>query len=216
METSQKNEFCPAISQSKVIHRYQHLAHDFNDKTYFIAVNLHDSSQILPNMILQLSDVIRFLGPHKVHIAIYENGSRDNTKAILHAFSDYLKANDISHSFELDLSFKNLTGVHRIDYMAMLRNRVLIDFYEPSRTPLMQRLKKTSPKFDELIFLNDVIFCAVDVLELILQKVYQGADMVTGIDFDVYLGKLGVSNYMAVLESLVQSFSFMICGLLAI
>jgi hypothetical protein len=41
--------------------------------------------------------------------------------------------------------------------------------------------------FDVVVVMNDVTYCAVDVLELLYQRVVQDADMVCALDFTRYL-----------------------------
>lgn len=63
--------------------------------------------------------------------------------------------------------------------LAAARNRVLRTLYESS-----------SSTFAHVAFLNDVAFCAKDVLELLHQQVSQQADMTCGMDLFTYGSKL--------------------------
>lgn len=65
----------------------------------------------------------------------------------------------------------------RIDDLARLRNFAL----EPLRNSI--EADSTGGAFSTVIFMNDVFFCASDILELLYQREVQGADMVCGLDY---------------------------------
>jgi Cryptococcal mannosyltransferase 1 len=81
--------------------RYQSLLD--SRKTLFLAINLHNNANVAPNIMQELPVLLRFLGPHNVHISIYESGSFDETPRFLvlrefhgiHTFSCHLASIDI-------------------------------------------------------------------------------------------------------------------------
>eukprot|EP00834_Sanchytrium_tribonematis_P004333 NODE_207_length_12890_cov_0.936518.p3 type:complete len:398 gc:universal NODE_207_length_12890_cov_0.936518:6383-7576(+) len=147
---------------------------------YFIVLNLHNSDQILPNMALQINKLIfSWLGTDNVYISIYESGSSDYTKEYLRQWSKLLNTNKVRHHFQTETISKT-KQMNRIDYLARVRNKAL--------DPLKYL---SNIVFDHSIFLNDILFCVDDLLELIHQRIFQNASMVAGLDFDMKKDRLG-------------------------
>lgn len=76
--------------------RYSSLASSSESLGILLALNLIDAQSILPNLLVQLPELLRFLGPHNVHVSVYENGSGDLTQKLLlarkHCSLDYIVA----------------------------------------------------------------------------------------------------------------------------
>ncbi|TFY68265.1 hypothetical protein EVJ58_g1109 [Rhodofomes roseus] len=53
---------------------------------YFFAINLYNSFDIIPDLFATLFRVAAILGYNNVYVSIYENGSTDQTKALLRVF----------------------------------------------------------------------------------------------------------------------------------
>ncbi|KAJ1719242.1 hypothetical protein LPJ53_005960 [Coemansia erecta] len=70
--------------------------------------------------------------------------------------------------------------MHRIEYMAQLRNKALEPLYLHSHTR----------RFAKVVFLNDVFFCATDVLELLSQARIHGAHLTCAEDYQLRHGAL--------------------------
>ncbi|KAJ2798578.1 hypothetical protein H4S07_005658, partial [Coemansia furcata] len=83
----------------------------------FVATNLYNSEKVLPNMAVQLLALADALGHNRTFISIYENGSKDKTKDILHRFNETLNALGIPHRIIADDAPKP-EHVHRIEYLA--------------------------------------------------------------------------------------------------
>ncbi|CAG8671279.1 5878_t:CDS:2 [Acaulospora morrowiae] len=124
----------------------------------FIAANFHNNEDILPNFSEQLLDLLRILNPENVYVSLFENGSKDNTKFLLHALRSDLDAKGIPNTIIINDSPKNETNTGRIPYMARLRNKLL--------EPLLEQTEKGN-KFDYILFFNDVIWTASDILVLL-------------------------------------------------
>ncbi|KAJ2460757.1 hypothetical protein GGF42_000640 [Coemansia sp. RSA 2424] len=144
----------------------------------FVAANLYNSEKVLPNMAAQLLALADTLGHNRLFVSIYENGSNDKTKEILHRLNETLEAQGIAHRIATDDTPKP-EHVHRIEYLAKLRNYAL----EP--------LNSTGSKFGRVIFLNDVYFCLADLLELVFQSHSQDAHLTCAEDYDMYNGGPG-------------------------
>ncbi|KAJ2628063.1 hypothetical protein GGF44_004567, partial [Coemansia sp. RSA 1694] len=136
----------------------------------FVAANLYNSEMILPNMAAQLLALADTVGHSRLFISIYENGSKDKTKEILHRFNATLDALGIAHRIIADDTPKP-EHIHRIEYLAKLRNYALEPLYD------------SGAKFGQVIFVNDVYFCLSDLLELVFQSKAHEAHLTCGEDF---------------------------------
>ncbi|KAJ2839148.1 hypothetical protein FBU31_000755 [Coemansia sp. 'formosensis'] len=144
----------------------------------FVAINLYNSEMVLPNMALQLLALADTLGHSRVFVSIYENGSKDKTKEILHRFNSTLNALGIPHQICTD-EVPKPEHIHRIEYLAKVRNLAL----EP--------LHSTGTKYGHVLFLNDIYFCMPDILELLYQSRTQSAHLTCAEDFDIFNGGPG-------------------------
>ncbi|KAJ2802100.1 hypothetical protein H4S07_004772, partial [Coemansia furcata] len=139
----------------------------------FVAINLYNSEMVLPNMAWQLLALADTLGHSRVFVSIYENGSKDKTKEILHRFNSTLNALGIQHQIRTD-EVPKPEHIHRIEYLAKVRNFAL----EP--------LHRTGTKYGHVLFLNDIYFCMPDILELLYQSRAQSTHLTCAEDFDMY------------------------------
>ncbi|KAJ2459798.1 hypothetical protein GGF42_001246 [Coemansia sp. RSA 2424] len=127
-------------------HRYKSITHG-GTEPIFVAANLYNSEKVLPNMAAQLLSLADTLGHSQIFVSIYENGSNDKTKEILHQFNETLEAMGIAHRIVADATPKP-KHVHRIEYLAKLRNYALEPLYSDGS------------KFGQVIFVNDYsLFC---------------------------------------------------------
>jgi alpha-1,3-mannosyltransferase len=53
---------------------------------YFFAINLYNSFDVIPDLFATMFRTAGVLGYHNVFVSIYENGSNDQTKALLKIF----------------------------------------------------------------------------------------------------------------------------------
>lgn len=80
----------PVSSSIKLLHPPEGL---------YIALNLYENEDILPQMCEQLLYFIdKFFDPEKVYLSIFENGSRDHTPLILQEFKQVLTKKRIRHT----------------------------------------------------------------------------------------------------------------------
>ncbi|KAJ2583931.1 hypothetical protein GGH95_000711 [Coemansia sp. RSA 1836] len=158
--------------------RYKNMTTTGNMEPIFIAANLHNSEKTLPNMIAQLLALADTLGHRRIFVSIYENGSNDQTKEILRRFNATLDALSIAHRIIADEAPRP-EHVHRIEYMAKLRNLAL----EP--------LHSSDTQFGRVVFINDVYFCLSHLLELVFQSQIQKAHLTCGEDYDLWKGRPG-------------------------
>lgn len=164
---------CPMIKGI----RYEHLRNNASSRPkYFFALSLMNATKILPRLMQSIVESIKFLGPENCVLSIVEGRSTDGTYEILYLLRteiENLGAHYIFEKNDTDPTADNWRD--RIGILAGLRNQALIS------------LTGHPEKYAEdtmVIFLNDVIICAEDILELVYQKSYQQADMICAMDWN--------------------------------
>ncbi|KAI9029234.1 cryptococcal mannosyltransferase 1-domain-containing protein, partial [Hyaloraphidium curvatum] len=112
-------------------------------------------------------------------LSIYENGSDDLTQPLLLLLRRSFSQHKIPH--RIVARGPNV----RTDWSRALRILELAKMRNAALEPLLdQGLEDDRPVWDAVLFLNDVFFCAEDVLELVYQLlVVQAASHVCGLDF---------------------------------
>ncbi|KAK5656060.1 hypothetical protein OQA88_5199 [Cercophora sp. LCS_1] len=145
--------------------------------TYFFALNLRQSLPILPRLLGTLIATIRFLGPTNCALSIVEGNSDDGTPEILSALIPSLTA--LGVRYHVVSSRINPSQGARVPQLATLRNLSL--------KPLLDDRSRFSENAT-VIFLNDVVLCPEDILELLHQRVHLGADMTCAMDW-TYVGR---------------------------
>ncbi|PVU94167.1 hypothetical protein BB559_003067 [Furculomyces boomerangus] len=141
---------------------------------YFFAMNLYNNQEIIPHLLQELLRAFEYLGPQNIYFSLYENGSDDSSKYILSMFKITLDKLGIRNTVVVD-GEKKPKSVHRIEYLAKIRNKAL----EPLETE-----SSNGHKYDKIVFMNDVVFCRNDILELLYQSEHQQSDMTCPLDFD--------------------------------
>ncbi|KAG1805481.1 glycosyltransferase family 69 protein [Suillus subaureus] len=115
---------------------------------YFFAINLYNSFDVIPDLFATLFRVSAILGYHNVYVSIYENGSTDQTKALLRIFDA------LTRSVGLRVTIRTSTRTrgafnHRIEYLAEVRNQAF--------NPLHELRDSHNEYFDTIIFMNDIL-----------------------------------------------------------
>jgi len=121
--------------------------------------------------VLQVLDVIDFLGPGNVYLSIYEKSSEDHSKDFLVGMDLLLTLFHAHHGIVTDTEGRP-SDVNAVEYLAKKRNRAL--------EPLMDG---NSGPFDRVVILDGL------VLELLHEASTQGADMACGTDFRLLEGE---------------------------
>ena len=153
---------------------------------YFIAANLYNNEQSLHWWLNQLYTVVRYVHNRlngessNLYISIYESGSTDSTGHYLQLADQHLTALGVPHTIIYDgqitkQSVASLSGrYHRIGTLAALRNAAL--------QPLHMKQHGT---FTRVIFMNDITYCAADMLWLMSGDIDNSvSDMLCGMDYD--------------------------------
>ena len=145
---------------------------------YFFALDLHQCANLLPRLVGSIVETMRFVGPNHCALSIVEGRSNDGTYEILKLLRQEIEGIGARYFFntsDLDPSAK--TG-NRIVALAELRDQAI--------QPLLQSSELYSHN-TTIIFINDVSICMEDILELIHQRAFQGADMTCAMDW-TYVG----------------------------
>lgn len=141
---------------------------------YFFAINLYNSFDVIPDLFASMFRVGAIVGYENVFVSIYENGSNDQTKALLKIFDALTRS--VGMRFTIRTSHRRRGQfVHRIEYLAEVRNAAL--------RPLYELRDSEGEVFDSIIFMNDVLPCVDDLLELIWQSRRQNAAITCAADY---------------------------------
>ncbi|KAL6309500.1 capsular associated protein [Sparassis latifolia] len=141
---------------------------------YFFAINLYNSFDVLPDLFATLFRVAAILGYHNVYVSIYENGSTDQTKALLRIFDALCRSSGMRVTIRTSMRTRGAFN-HRIEYLAEVRNAAFVPLHE---------LRDTENEyFDTIIFMNDILPCVDDLLELIWQSRHNNAGITCAADY---------------------------------
>ena len=128
---------------------------------YFFAINLYNSFDVIPDLFATLFRVSAILGYQNVFVSIYENGSTDQTKALLRIFDALTRSVGMRIVIRTSMRTRGAFN-HRIEYLAEVRNAAFV--------PLHELRDAQNEYFDTIIFMNDILPCVDDLLELIWQS----------------------------------------------
>ncbi|OAA35922.1 alpha-1,3-mannosyltransferase CMT1 [Metarhizium rileyi] len=167
---------CPALNAT----RYESLrAHDDSSASgkieYVFALNLRQNLPLLPTLLGATIEAIRFLGPQRCVLSIVEGNSPDGTFEVLGALTPGLE--ELGLTYHYQTTALNPSEADRIERLAALRNAAL--------QPIWDHPDVVSPSAT-VVFLNDVLACAEDALELTLQLRLQKADMTCAMDWSAF------------------------------
>jgi alpha-1,3-mannosyltransferase len=142
--------------------------------------------------------VSAILGFQNVFVSVYENGSSDQTKALLRLFDGLSRSVGIRVVIRTSLRTRGAFH-HRIEYLAEVRNAALAPLQElrdsegelfdtvifmksvPFHLPFLSAPALTKTVF--FFFCSDVLPCTDDLLELIWQSRRQNAGITCGADY---------------------------------
>ncbi|KAF7979219.1 hypothetical protein HWV62_43170 [Athelia sp. TMB] len=144
----------------------------------FLALNVLDAQRALAALLHELPGVLAFLGPH-AFVSVLESGSRDATPGLLGVLARLLDAHGVAHRIEVRGGARlDKRGGRRIAALARVRNEVMQPLYDGSAAAAAG-----VESFGRVLFMNDIIFCAADMLEILYEHENQGADMTCALDW---------------------------------
>ena len=156
----------------------------FKNTKFYITSNVVNIENIYENFVLQLKNLINYLGENNVIISIVENNdSKDNTKTLLKDFQNYLTKKNILNKFYLERVIEDPRKIRkpfekysrlRIEYFANLRNKCLEFLYELPNIDFNNTI---------VIFFNDIFFKYEDIINL-LSTNNEDFDLVCGFDMN--------------------------------
>ncbi|KAI0319743.1 CAP59-like protein [Amylostereum chailletii] len=171
----------PGPSQEEASY-YQHRRDlSSGEHKYFFAINLYNSFDIIPDLFATLFRVASVLGYHNVFVSIYENGSSDQTKALLRIFDALTRSVGMRVLIRTSQRTRGAFN-HRIEYLAEVRNAAFV--------PLHELRDAENEYFDTIVFMNDILPCVDDLLELIWQSRRNNAGITCAADY-MYHDDLG-------------------------
>lgn len=141
---------------------------------YFFAINLYNSFDVIPDIFATLFRTASVLGYHNVFVSIYENGSNDQTKALLRIFDALARTVGLRIIIRTSMRTRGQFN-HRIEYLAEVRNAAMV--------PLHELRDNENEVFDSIVFMNDILPCVDDLLELIWQSRKQNAGITCAADY---------------------------------
>lgn len=156
-----------------------------------VALNLHQSERILPALSMALlSTLWHMRTSHDIHISIFENGSDDRTSLYLGQLAAALLAIPNQAIKSLTFRSSNLRRAdetERITALAGIRNEAVLPLI-PFMIEASSNITSANPRDRSqgtLLFVNDVITCPLDLLELIHQLHLQTADVACSTDWNL-------------------------------
>ncbi|KAL9610394.1 MAG: hypothetical protein Q9167_004904 [Letrouitia subvulpina] len=157
-------------------HRYDHLRPiDSENPRFYFALDLYQAGEVLPRLLASILEVVKYLGPENCYVSIVEGRSNDDTLELLNELRVEAQKLDLAYTLIRSDTNPKAEGGNRIEGLAKLRNLALAPLYnDPSQFDIEQTV---------IIFINDIIACANDILELFHQYHMQEADMVCSMDY---------------------------------
>ena len=155
---------------------------------YFFALNLYQAMEVLPLLLRSILDVAYFLGLDQCAISIVEGRSTDGSFNVAEAYKHKLEKIGLKvYLSTSEMDPKDETQ-DRMEGLAFLRNMAL--------APLVVSPELYSPDV-QVIFLNDVLICPYDIVEMLYQQKQQNATMTCGMDwtsqgatfYDIYVAR---------------------------
>lgn len=150
------------------------LARSLPSRTCSRLQSQYNSFDIIPDLFSNMFKVSAILGYNNVFVSVYENGSTDQTKALLRIFDALCRSVGLRVIIRTSLRTRGAFH-HRIEYLAEVRNAALV--------PLQELRDADGEVFDSIIFMNDVLPCVDDLLELVWQSRRQNAGITCGSDY---------------------------------
>lgn len=171
---------CPA----NIVDRYQNLrdTEDNSQVRYFFALNPYEALDALPRLMSSIVETVKYLGAKHCAISIVDSGSEDGTWEVLAALKPFLDDMGVRY-FLATGDFKHLDGDDTsLEVLANLRNRALQPLKAEEVEPLHALAGMYSPEA-VVVFLDDIVMCPEDILELVFQHVNQQAQMTCAFDW---------------------------------
>ena len=140
----------------------------------FFALNLLEAEPVLPTFFHSLSTLLPLMGPSRFFVSITENGSKDRTPTLLRILARMLRI------FGTSYRIKSEGETHMADKPKDMRIAILAGLRNLALQPLWDG---ALGKYDTVLFINDVVHCPADILEVLYQHWKQKADISCSVDW---------------------------------
>lgn len=146
---------------------------------YFFALDLHQAVHVITPLMGSIVQAMRYLGPEHCALSIVEGRSTDGTYSILAGLRVELTAMGVPFFLSQSYLDPKASGENRITALALLRNKALRPLLEEGNHKHSRLASNPT-----IIFVNDVVLCPEDILELLHQRVSQSAAMTCAFDWN--------------------------------
>ena len=139
---------------------------------FYVAAILRNSCKLASHFALEIIKLVLMLGADgskHIFVSVLESGSTDCSTRVISLLKEILDLSRVPNNIRFGLPSEQGEGT-RVDHLSKLRNEVLSDLYASEHD------------FDEVIYLNDVYFCASDILRLLT---HNSADIKCGLDMEL-------------------------------
>ncbi|KKZ63102.1 hypothetical protein EMCG_00312 [[Emmonsia] crescens] len=181
---------CPATIDSRYNDlRIQEASLSRSQIQYFFALDLHQAVHIILPLMGAIMKVIRYLGPGYCALSIVEGRSTDGTYEILAGLKNELNFLGVRYFLSRSRLDPMAEGENRIAALAELRNQALMPLFEGSEHWYSRFSRSSLAASDAIIiFINDIVLCPEDILELVHQHRLQSAVMTCAFDWNAGAG----------------------------
>ncbi|KAJ5924202.1 hypothetical protein N7466_008389 [Penicillium verhagenii] len=171
---------CPA----EIGARYQKLRDEEENRLvrYFFALNLHEAVDALPQLMSSIFEAVKYLGAKHCAVSIVDNESQDGTWEILEALKPWLDSMDVPYFLASSRHSLSRRDDASQATLADLRNQALEPLKATGEEPVQALSSMYSPEA-VVIFLDNIVLCPEDILELVFQHINQGAQMTCAFDW---------------------------------
>ncbi|RDK47080.1 hypothetical protein M752DRAFT_69607 [Aspergillus phoenicis ATCC 13157] len=146
---------------------------------YFFALDLYQSAHIMLPLMGTIVETMRFLGPEYCALSIVEGRSTDGTYDILNRLKSEMAAMGVRYYLSTsDLNPKAIWA-DRIKHLSTLRNQALAPLVSAGAGKFKPYAADAT-----ILFINDVVLCVEDLLELLYQHRQQDARMTCAFDWN--------------------------------
>lgn len=149
-----------------------------------VVITLHNSARIIPALTRTLTEALTMLqSTHHVYVSVYDDGSEDDTSTALGEMARKLRNMDLQGVWIISSLLKSdFERDHRALVLSEIRNAAL--------RPILPFAGNGS-----IVFMNDIITCPSDLLELVLLRDHLNADAITASDWDILFGANALKMY---------------------
>jgi alpha-1,3-mannosyltransferase len=143
---------------------------------YLFALNLYQAANVIQRLLISIIEAAEYLGPENCAVSIVEGRSTDGTWQVLEGIEVIMESRKIKYFLQTsDIAPLADEGRHRVRRLARLRNMAL--------APLTDDEDGLFAASAKVIFINDVVLCPDDILELLYQHNLQGAVQTCAMDY---------------------------------